>query len=116
MRLFEKYFPLPFRLDDWGMYVWAGPDCQMVLQFDDEYEDDNHMEFKKKIIAAINGDETIKLMGHITHNHGEISIDGKYLMCIRGWGMLTGVLKLSDEEAVTIQDDLANYIVEKLTI
>jgi hypothetical protein len=48
----------------------------------------------------------------ITRNHGEQFIS------IRGWGNLTGTggYKFSDEKASKIQDDFANWLVERLTI
>ena len=38
------------------------------------------------------------------------------ILCIRGWGYLTGVggLHLSQEEAIKIQDEFGDYIVEQL--
>lgn len=37
-----------------------------------------------------------------------------HAIIIRGWGNLTGRLKLSSEEAINIQNDLAHYIVKQL--
>lgn len=42
--------------------------------------------------------------------------NGKPILMIRGWGYLTGIggLHLSQEEAIQIQDEFGNYIVEQL--
>lgn len=42
--------------------------------------------------------------------------NGKPILRIRGWGHLTGIggLHLSEEEAVRIQDEFGDYIVEQL--
>lgn len=42
--------------------------------------------------------------------------NGKPILMIRGWGYLTGIggLHLSQEEAIKIQDEFGDYIVEQL--
>jgi hypothetical protein len=49
-------------------------------------------------------------------NKGVITINGKNLILIRGWGFLTGVggLNLPDDEAFAIQNKLGRYLTEKL--
>lgn len=47
---------------------------------------------------------------------GEIYCDGEILMVARGWGHLTGIeaLNLSSKEAMIIQNEFTEYILNKL--
>jgi hypothetical protein len=113
MRKFEKAFTLPFKLDE---------DLDWI------YDSNHHFAFqlqaninesdKKRLIDCINGIKVDKKPNHkIERDFGTIILDGKALFLIRGWGYLTGGggLNLSEGEAIEIQDDLGDYIVEMLS-
>ena len=73
-------------------------------------------ELKKNIVRKVNG-EDVKL--DITFNTGKSSItiySGETaIMCIRGWGMLTGYPYRKDpKEAELIQNTFRDYIIEML--
>lgn len=73
-------------------------------------------DLKKNIVRKVNG-EDVKL--NITFNTGKSSItiySGETaIMCIRGWGMLTGYPYRKDpKEAELIQNTFRDYIIEML--
>jgi len=111
-RLFEKAFKLPFKGDNLEMYVFDSM-CNMVFM---NCSDENNMQ--QGIVDCINGKSYLGL-NNLSYDHlsGFISQDDRYLLMIRGWGHLTGIggLNLPAHDAVLIQDDLAAYIIEKLT-
>ncbi len=118
---FRKAFKFPLKYD--GMfYVW-GANNTMVLEFD--MDDNTSDTIRELIIRVLNEDKKLEESGIqvIADNlkfdsiEQEFTLNGKPFMCIRGWGHLTGIggLNLDAEIAEQIQDDLAKYILEKLT-
>lgn len=116
LELFRMYFKLPFVLDDWCSYVFDATGHQMVLQFSPDFDGNGFDEDKQEIVNVINGKEKTIKLNHFTAKGEDIFADGKYFMCARGWGYLTGQgsLSLSNERAIEIQDSLINYILERL--
>lgn len=105
---FKEVWKAPFRND--GLYIWsfnnvmtatniAGKKGKKVLQ---------------DICDALNGG---KISGYkdIEVDGCELTING-CLIRIRGWGYLIGIggLRLKPEEAVKVQDEFINYIVDKI--
>ena len=113
MRLFENYFKLPFKLDDWGNYVWDS-EMQMVFTFDEDAVPEN---VQKELIKIFNNERDTEGDQVFDFEEENLLMNGDYIGCIRGWGYLTrlGGLNLSDEIAKGVQDDLAKYILERLT-
>ena len=75
-------------------------------------------ESKEKIIRIVNGaDEPIHNDFNLTYEDGTIKANGLVLILLRGWGHLTGVggLHLPAEEALRIQNEFGEYILERLT-
>lgn len=76
-----------------------------------------------KILVSLNSEEhkPLKYKEAITLNYvkevGVINMNTKPFIIIRGWGNLTGVggHNLSGERAVEIQNNLAEWIISKLT-
>lgn len=70
------------------------------------------------ILSLINEEKKGKIEGNIEYikKEGFITVDGKALILIRGWGHLTGTggLHLKQEEASKLQDEFAEHIVNKL--
>ena len=115
MELFRNYFKLPFKLDDYGCdYVWDATGCQMVLQFDD----DINQQIKNDVVNAINTGEVSDHLKrqNFAFKEEEIFCNGEFMMCLRGWGYLTGQgsLSLSDGSAIEIQNSLRDYIMQKI--
>ena len=72
-------------------------------------------DIKKNIVKKVNG-EPVNLGIKFNKGADPVTIysDQVPIMCIRGWGMLTGYpFRLKSEEAIKIQDDFINYIIEK---
>lgn len=112
MRYFEKYFKLPFRLDNFGDYVFDTNE-RMVFTFAED------VEVQKDLVKKINGEDVnIDVELNLLYEPSlAVILNGIDLFIdIRGWGYLTGTggLNLPDEQAQKIQDDLAEYIIEKL--
>lgn len=82
--------------------------------FDFLYQFDNFQE----IIDIINGDKKSNLSDkNITYYCCEIFIDNRKVIRLRGWGDLTGIngkFKMSSKDAIKIQDEFGEYIVNKL--
>jgi len=110
-RIFEKAFTPPFKVDDMLGWVWDA-NHNFAFQFLINLPKDKAREFEN----IINGNAKPKIKNEYKHEEGVISINGKQLILMRGWGYLTGTggLNLDSETAADIQDDLADYIVEKL--
>lgn len=73
-------------------------------------------DIKKNIVRKVNG-ENVEL--DIKFNTGKSAITiysgDTPIMCIRGWGMLTGYpFRMNIEEASQIQDAFRDWIIEKL--
>lgn len=115
-RIFEKAFTAPFTTDrhvSW-FYDYKDNFCfQLATYSEDGYK------IRKELCDILNGKISNMTYKEVTYNRpkGTIESEGKPFLLIRGWGYLTGTggLNLSEDEAQEIQDDLANYIVEKLT-
>lgn len=111
MRVFEKAFHPPFRVDK--MINWVYDDNNnFCFQFVVDLDEKQCEQFEK----VINKEITPNNFNTYTHKGGMVKLNGNDIILIRGWGYLTGTggLNLSGEEAAAIQDDLADYIVETL--
>lgn len=114
---------LPLKLDDFGFYVWDAND-KMALMFYENEEYDDDVDFapiaqriRSQMISQINGESYFAPFTGLRYEKGEfINNDGDNVLCVRGFGHLTGVggLNLNDEEASRIQDEFGQYIIEKL--
>lgn len=72
-----------------------------------------------KILTLLNDENAIipiRSSHKYGYSNGRINIDGKRFLNIRGWGMLTGVgsYNLSADDAIRIQDEFAEYIINRL--
>lgn len=75
-------------------------------------------EAKEKIIRIVNGaDEKLKNTFELTFEDDAIKANGLILILLRGWGHLTGAggLGLPPDEALRLQTELGEYILERLT-
>jgi hypothetical protein len=69
------------------------------------------------IVNAINGYGPGTFNARVSPTQNDvIQIDGEDKLLIRGWGNLTapGCHNLSNKDAIKVQDDFANWIVEQL--
>ena len=107
----REIYQLPLRSDSGG-YVWSN-NGTMTFTFDFDYD----YGIIEKIVEKLNGDSSIKFDSDFTIQDGiDFYYAREYAFCIRGWGHLTGTgaLHLSGNEAVSIQDGFAKWVLETL--
>ena len=124
LQAFEKYFKLPlYVVPDSGVFIFSQPNEKknLVIAFNWLIKVDNFR--KQKLLDKINGKITEKFQSSYIKEGSKIFVvtkDNKKfpLMLARGWGMLTGNgaggFGLNPDEAEKIQDQLIDYILEKL--
>lgn len=108
---FKDVYKLPFRYDeDSGIYIFCK---NSVLAFNTLTPD---VEYKKELVRILNGESNNTIEGDVTQNGEVIIVNGNPVLLIRGWGYLTGCggLGLFPFQAARIQDDFANWVVNKL--
>ena len=86
----------------------------MTLTFDIDYCEEDKRDVILKVVKKLNGDSSIKFKKKFELEEIEFYYDNEFVFTIRGWGHLTGVLKLSEIEAEKTQDDFALWILETL--
>lgn len=72
-----------------------------------------------KMLTLLNDENAvipIKIPHKYGYSNGMMNVDGKRFLNIRGWGMLTGVgsYNLDADDAIRIQDEFAEYIINRL--
>lgn len=115
---FRNYVKFPLICDEWGTYCW---DQNYMSIFNFLFND---QDTKEKLVKKLNGEIDKKLKKgkfyidkdnstYIKFRDGEID---KRALVIRGWGRLTGSggFRLSVEDAIEVQDQLVEYIVNVL--
>ena len=109
---FKNYFKFPLFIREEMPYVF-GHDGKPVLTWLDGIP----LEIQQKIINKVNGysKENFEEKWEIRDNIF-IYYNGKKVMFVRGWGMLTGTCayNLKEDIAKRLQDNFAKYILEKL--
>lgn len=113
---FKDLYKFPFHQAKFGTWVYDA-DSNFIFQF----EMDNKTT-QESVIKILNGELNPTKENKFVHKDGMIYLekDGNLheFILIRGWGNLTGCgsYNLDGEWAGKIQDSLAEYIVEKLTL
>lgn len=103
-------FELPFQADCLGVYIYDDNERVVLNVGVDE-------DYRLKILNVLNGGKEYFIHLPFTAEDGRIRDSaGKVVLVVRGWGYLTGTggLNLSPEEAAKIQDELQEWIVNKL--
>lgn len=115
MKTFRHVYRHPFKATDLWVY-----DANGIFMFEFSDEPPVSQSFVNTLVDVINGKSVLteEFTVHYDRDHTCI-IDNNYdtvLIDIRGWGYLTGTggLNLPEEEAINIQDTLAEYIVKQL--
>jgi hypothetical protein len=113
-KAFYEIFKGPFKADENCCYIWCNDGTQVCFDVMDERD----ASLGKRIADCLNdapGKQEFYDIG--------ISADGQYicdghspLLCVRGWGHLTGTggLNLSGKEAREIQDEFVRWAAEQL--
>lgn len=116
-----KIWKFPLWYDDCD-YAWTKADdgsLEMALTFEEDYalnsEGNPYCTGRNKHLMQIINGEIPNDTDKNWKAEGCDVYDGKeYVFCARGWGYLTGALKLSSKEAAETQDDFIKHILEKL--
>ena len=123
MREFEKYYPGPYRFDDSSGWVIGTPEDGTYIHcfdwedssFTDKYEP---TEIQELWLRKINGEDVVLPSKHeFTTSDNDpciIECDGESIIYVRGWGMLHGSYKLSEAQAIKIQDEFRDFIIDRL--
>ena len=101
------------KLDDID-YVNSSNGVLALSFFRDEWTLDDTI--INKIVGIINGDIESDFLPEWQANGCDISYQGKYAFCVRGWGHLTGcgALHLPEDTAEKVQDGFISYILSRL--
>lgn len=114
----QDVYKFPLKVDNYCPIITWTADKQRAF---DWCVDDVNSEKQQELIDMINGTKQHQFK-HKFYREG-IKIysnnpifKGEPILLIRGWGYLrgTGGLHLSEEEAIRIQDEFGDYIVEQL--
>lgn len=107
---FKDVYQLPIKEDDFGSYIYSS---NGVMTFDNIID---NREIITELLAIINGESNKRVKKDVTYEDGYIKIGGYHIFLLRGWGHLTGcgALNLPAGKAAKIQDDFANWVVNKL--
>ena len=115
---FKEVYRLPLKVDDYCPIITWTADNQRAF----DWCVDVSSEKQQELIDMINGTKQHQFKYKFYREGIEIysdnpnSIFKNPILRIRGWGYLTGTggLHLPQEEAVKIQDEFGDYIVEQL--
>jgi hypothetical protein len=107
---FKDLYQFPFHQAKYGTWVYD-LNSNFIFQFEKVDKDS-----REKFIQIMNDELTEYKRQDVTSKDGDIFIDGKHFITIRGWGNLTGggAYNLDGDYAAKIQDTLLEYIVEKI--
>jgi len=113
---FKDLYEFPFHQAKYGSWVYD-KNSNFIFEFENGTK-----EVRDKLIQILNGELEEYNRREVRENDGyiEVKVEDKWhnLILIRGWGSLTGVggYNLDGEYAGKIQDTLADYIKEKLSV
>jgi hypothetical protein len=107
---FKDLYQFPFHQAKYGDWVYD-LNSNFMFQFENVEK-----ETRQKFIDILNNEITEYNRQDVTGKDGDIFIDGKHFITIRGWGNLTGcgAYNLDGDYAAKIQDTLLEYIVNKI--
>lgn len=111
-RLFTKAFKMPFKSD--GIAYIFDANGNMVLQTIKDLNPEN----MDKLCRLLNCETDAIYDNYWEYDRDReiITQNGQDMYSVRGWGYLTGIggLDLEVEDAILIQDDLGEYIAERM--
>lgn len=125
MRDFEKYYPGPYKTDEFcGWVICTAPNDEYIHAWDwleSKYTSDfDENEFMSLLLDRINGENLpIPIKYNFKASTDDpciIECNGEAIICMRGWGMLCGPggHNLPEEQAAKIQDSFRDYIIKRL--
>ena len=115
--IFKEVYKFPLKVDGYCPIITWTADKQRAFDWCVNISPEKQQE----LIDVLNGTKQFQFKykfyrkGIEIHSENPI-FKGKPVLLIRGWGYLTGSggLRLSSEEAVKIQDEFGDYIIEQL--
>ena len=114
---FKDVYKFPLKVDEYCPTITWTADKQRAFDWCINMNSKNQQE----LIDVINGTKSLKFKHKFYRKGIEIYSNNpifneKPILLIRGWGHLIGIggLHLSEEEAIRIQDEFGDYIVEQL--
>lgn len=113
---FKDIFKAPFSTDDYGLYVFD-KDSNICLDYYSSRIDYNP-DTTKHLCALLNGESDTfehKIKEYVKNaTDCFIMLENSDVIAVRGWGYLTGVLTLSNIDASKIQDDILDWVINKI--
>lgn len=111
MNALDIYKP-PFTTD--GCFVWSANNVMSLMAAGTV---ENSEALLQRVCDLLNGTVATDKKPVITYDGPEILLNGKVFLVVRGWGHLTGSggLALPAEEATSIQDEFARFVMSRLS-
>lgn len=115
---FNRVYKTPFEII--GKNVWSvdkkTTEMTMAFDFVGKFKDSTIL--RSNIVKALNS-EKVKLYKFVptklvNKEDSFIQYNGKNFISIRGWGHLTGYLKINETKAAKMQDDFADWIIKTI--
>lgn len=105
----------PFKYDHYG-YVWDRDNVMVFTVEDLTEENDKDMQnLCNNIVSVLNKESINHKYDNLEIKDGcDLYMNNEIVGSFRGWGHLTGGLKLSIDEAIKLQDGLINYVMSGL--
>lgn len=114
---FKEVYKFPLKVDKYCPFITWTADKQRAFDWCIYVSSEKQQE----LIDVINGTKQHQFKHKFYRKGIRIYSDnptfkGKHILLIRSWGYLTGIggLHLSQEEAIKIQEEFGDYIVEQL--
>lgn len=104
----------PFYTDHYG-YIWSAENI-MTFTVDDLTEDNDKwmQEFCQNLVKALNGEECQKYPDLHIEDGCDLYQGDRMIGYFRGWGHLTGGLKMKPEMAADYQNQLIAFAMDKI--
>lgn len=113
---FKDIFKPPFSTDDYGLYVFD-KESNICLDYSSDRDDYNPNILKQLCMLLNEESDTFEYkIAEYVKNATDcfIALENGDTIIVRGWGYLTGVLKLSNKDAGKVQDDFLDWIISKI--
>lgn len=104
----------PFWYDHYG-YIWS-EDNVMVFTVDNLTEENDRWmrEFCDNLVKALNGEECMKYPDLQVKDGCDLYGGEELIGSFRGWGHLTGGLRMDANEAAAVQDEMIGFVMDKI--
>ena len=112
----------PFRYDRycyiWSGYIWSGNNVMtFAIDMDRDINSSFIVNFIQDMVDVLNGNEIKNKYEKLEiKDDCDLYYDGIIIGSFRGWGYLTGsgALGLSEKEAVTVQNEMIEFVLNGL--